>query len=57
MSDGSVDDFIIPNLYQNNNNNVNNNLNNNQPRRGNRELNSLGSVTPLPRLRPRLGRQ
>ena len=57
ISDGS-DDFIMPNLYPNNNNNNNvNNNNNNNPRRGNRELNSLGSVPPLPRLRPRLGRQ
>ena len=57
ISDGS-DDFVMPNLYPNNNNNNNvNNNNNNNPRRGNRELNSLGSVPPLPRLRPRAGRQ
>ena len=50
ISDDS-DDFTLPNNYQaNNNNNVNNNINNN-PRRGNRELNSLGSVQPMPRLR------
>ena len=50
ISDDS-DDFQIPNNYQaNNNDNVNNNINNNA-RRGARELNSLGSVQPLPRLR------
>ena len=48
FSDDS-DEFHLP---KNNNNNVNNNNNNNQhPRRGNRELNNLGSVQPLPRLR------
>ena len=52
ISDDS-DDFQIPNNYQaNNNDNVDNNINNNA-RRGARELNSLGFVQPLPRLRPR----
>ena len=53
------DDFQMPNNYQrnNNNNNVQNNVNN-HARRGNRELNSLGSVPPMPRLRSgRSGRQ
>ena len=52
FSDDS-DDFQMPNNYQahNNNNNVNNNINNNGARRGMRELNSLGNVEPLPRLR------
>ena len=49
LSDDS-DDFALPDIYPNNNNNVNNNINNNN-RRGFRELNSLGPIQPLSRLR------
>ena len=49
LSDDS-DDFALPDTYPRNNNNVNQNINNNH-RRGNRELNSLGPIRPLPRLR------
>ena len=43
------DDFALPINQQNNDNNVNHNVNNN--RRGMRELNNLGPVQNLSRLR------
>ena len=52
FSDDS-DDFQTPNNYRLNNNNANNNINNRGHRRGIRELNNLGNVEHLPRLRPR----
>ena len=50
FSDDS-DDFQTPNNYRLNNNNANNNINNRGHRRGIRELNNLGNVEHLPRLR------
>ena len=49
LSDDS-EDFELPDAYPNNNNNVNN-VNNNNHRRGLRELNNLGPIQNLSRLR------
>ena len=48
VSSDASEDLILPNSYVNNNNNV---MNNNNNRRGRRELNNLGPIHNMSRLR------